>query len=139
MSQDTTTYDSTVHDSGSSGSIYVPAEAQRANGICIGTDVEVTLFDFGPDFVDSITFTGQQIAGDTVTVPADIMNRLDIDGHRDVQASFAKAESESDDDDDSQSDLADSKGAVDTDGESDDDDDPVDASDDDTSLGELFG
>jgi len=96
MSQnDTNAFDSTVSGTnGDTGIIHVPADAQREQGITIDDSVEVTLSDLDHDFIDSVTFEGRQCAGDAVTVPAEIMRKVGIDGGQPVTAEFEKVTSE---------------------------------------------
>lgn len=119
MSHNNGTHDSTVTgiNNCDSGMIHVPAQVQRDEGICIDATVEVTLSDI-PDaeFIDSVSFQGTQIGGDSVTVPARLMRKLGLDGGETVTASFEKVEDDADDESEETLD----KGAQDADdGESD--------------------
>lgn len=146
---DTTAYDSTVSGNNNSdtGMVHVPAQVQRDLGICLDTDVEVTLEDLDHEFIDSITFENPQTAGDGVSVPARIMRQVDLEPGQEVSASFALPES----DDDQEESLADSPGSESDEGESDDwdpddvfgEDEEEDVADEEEDepegLGKLFG
>lgn len=111
MSDNDTTFESSVHKSGSSsGQIYVPAAAQRSEGICIGTVVEVTMSGFDSEFITEVSFQNEQVSGDTVTVPARLMRKLELDTPTDVTASFTVVE-----DDEETKSLADNRGSVEDD------------------------
>ena len=175
MSQQPSAHGQSVHslsvqskNNTDSGLLYIPVAVQRAQGIGIGDEVQVHLHGLDGQ-VTSIAFTGPQIAGDNVTIPADVMRMLGLDQGDVVEATFERVDSddpgdgdESDDDDGDYADAieseSDDSGSGDDDGNDDGlsldellddsvgsdadgelDDVPEDADDDGDSLSELFG
>lgn len=89
---------SKINDEHDSGRVHVPASVQREAGICIDTDVEVTISGLD-GLMTQVAFVGSQQAGDHVTVPAELVRKADIDLPGTFDVSFAKVEDESDESD----------------------------------------
>lgn len=90
-SQDT--HDSTIQQSGrgDTGTLYVPASAQREQGIGIGDTVEVTLRNLD-GIMNSVSFENKQVAGDCISVPAELMRRMDFEHGQEVTAQFERVD-----------------------------------------------
>jgi antitoxin component of MazEF toxin-antitoxin module len=131
-----------------SGSLYVPAQVQRDLGICIGTTVEVVIRDFDHDFIESVEFENDQVAGDSVTVPAHIMRTIGLHDSTEVTAEFRLP----DEVDETESELGEAPGALEdeedktlddildeTFGTDDEEAEEEDEQEEEGGLGELFG
>lgn len=82
----------TVADTGStSKQVYVPADVQREEGICIDDHVDVTIHDVS-DVIDKASFTNRQTGGDKVTIPADVVRTLGLVAGEEYEFEFENAE-----------------------------------------------
>jgi bifunctional DNA-binding transcriptional regulator/antitoxin component of YhaV-PrlF toxin-antitoxin module len=84
-----------ANNNSDTGSVHVPADVQREQGICIGTEIEVTIEDIEGLF-NSVAFENQQISGDRVSIPAEIMRKTDIEPGERYPVSFEVVEDDAD-------------------------------------------
>jgi len=110
MSQTPSAHSQSVHSQsvqtdthGDSGQIYVPVAAQRSEDISIGDEVQVGLHGLDGR-ISSIEFSGPQIAGDMVTIPADVTRMLGLEQGQLVEATFERVDDESSDEHDESAD-----------------------------------
>lgn len=111
----------------------VPADVQREEGIAIDDEVEVAINGVS-ELIDRASFRRPQIAGDKVTIPADVVRQLGLVAGETYEFEFEKVEASG------------VSGAI-PDEEVSDDEDVAEAieeaesesNDDSRSLGELFG
>lgn len=73
--------------------IRVPASVQREQGISIDDEIEVTV-DGLEGLFNSVSFTGNQVAGDTVTVPAKVVRQSGIEHGERYEVMFEKVAEE---------------------------------------------
>jgi len=82
----------TVQETGAdTARVTVPATVQREQGISIDDPVRVTIEDIGSVF-ESITFEGHQTAGDTVTIPAELVRRAGLEHGEQYPVMFEKVD-----------------------------------------------
>jgi len=89
---------SKVNENCDTGKVHVPASVQRSEGICIDTDVEVTVAGLD-GLMTQVSFIGTQKAGDYVTVPAELVRTAEMDLPGQFDVSFEAIEDEDDADD----------------------------------------
>jgi len=75
----------------------VPAEVQRNQDVRIDDELEVSLIGVS-SLIDRASFESRQIAGDRVTVPADVARQLSLVAGDEYEVEFEKIEEEEEDD-----------------------------------------
>jgi len=95
------THTLTVGQDRTSGRVTIPASVQREQGICIDSEVEVEISGLD-GLMTQVAFVGTQVAGDQITVPAELVRKTDMDLPGQFDVSFEAIEDEDESADESE-------------------------------------
>lgn len=87
------THTLTIGSDANSGRVTVPAQVQREQGICIDSEVEVEISGLD-GLMTQVAFVGTQVAGDQITVPAELVRKAEMDLPGQFDVSFDAIEDE---------------------------------------------
>lgn len=129
------THTLTVGSDSNSGRLTIPASVQREEGICIDSEVEVEISGLD-GLMTQVAFVGNQIAGDQITIPAELVRKTDMDLPGQFDVSFEKVESEDESESDTVIEDEDVDGGIIE--EIEEYSEPVEEETEEESLGDLF-